>query len=251
MEENVIYKSKQKTIYLDGDKIIKAHDDLYDTSLVLNEALNQSKVYEAGISVPKVYEVKRYNNKLGIVMDYIDGENLENLIMNNPNDINKYMDIFVSTYHDFTSNKALNLNNSYGRIKNKIFSSELPANIKYGLFYKLREMEFARDVIHGDYIISNIIIDRQGKAVVLDWGHVAFGDRKLDMAITYALFELKGQEKLGELYLDKICELENIKKEQVFSELILAYIYIVDRYDEDIKNKIYNKIYEIIKSEEE
>jgi hypothetical protein len=36
----------------------------------------------------------------------------------------------------------------------------------------------------------------------------------------------------------------------VFKVLILAYVYIVDRYDEAVRKNIYKKIYEIIKSEE-
>ena len=46
-------------------------------------------------------------------------------------------------------------------------------------------------------------------------------------------------------------ELEGIDREQVLKVLILAYIYIVDRYDEATRKSIYNRIYEIIKSEEE
>lgn len=250
MEIKSIYEKGHKIVYKDGDKIIKTYDDSYDTSLVLNEALNQSKVYEAGISAPRVYEVKKVNDRLGIVMDFVEGENLEALVKRNEKDVIKYIDVFANTYHHLISNRTLNLNNSYGRIKNKIFASDLPANIKYGLFYKLREMEFSRDIIHGDYTLSNVIITKENNAVILDWGHVAFGDKKLDMAITYALFELEGRKDMGELYLDKMKEFENVDKAQVLKVLILAYIYIVDRYDETIRKNIYDKIYEIIKNEE-
>ena len=66
-------------------------------------------------------------------------------------------------------NKTLNLDSSYGRIKNKIFPSELPANIKKGLFYKLSEIQFSKDVIHGDYTFSNVILSKNGKAFILYW----------------------------------------------------------------------------------
>ena len=96
-------------------------------------------------------------------MDFIEGKDLEELISKNKNDEAKYIDLFAKAYHEMMQNKNLSLNNSYGRIKNKIFTSELPMNVKYGLFYKLREMEFARDVIHGDYTFSNIIVAKDGK----------------------------------------------------------------------------------------
>jgi tRNA A-37 threonylcarbamoyl transferase component Bud32 len=250
MEGSIIYESKRKIIYRDGDKAIKTYNDSYAVSQVLNEALNQAKVSEEGICVPKVYEVRKYNGRIGIVMDYIEGENLETIVSKNVNDAEKYIDLFANTYHGLVQNKNLKLNNSYGRIKNKIFASELPTNIKYGLFYKLREMEFSRDIIHGDYTFSNITITKDGKPVIFDWGHVAYGDKKFDIAITYALFELQGRKDWGELYLNKMKELDGVERDQVLKVLILAYVYIVDRYDEAIRKNIYDKIYEIIKNEE-
>lgn len=250
MEGIVIYESKRKIVYRDGDKAIKTYNETYALSQVLNEALNQAKVSEEGISVPKVYEVKRYNGRYGIVMDYIDGDNLETIVSKNVDGAEKYIDIFANTYHNLVQNNNLNLNNSYGRIKNKIFASELPANIKYGLFYKLREMEFSRDIIHGDYSFSNLVITKEGKPVIFDWGHVAYGAKQFDIAITYVLFELQDRKDLGELYLSKMKDLDGIDREQVLKVLILAYIYIVDRYDEPTRKNIYNRIYEILKSEE-
>ena len=117
MEGIVIYESKRKIVYRDGDKAIKTYNETYALSQVLNEALNQAKVSEEGISVPKVYEVKRYNGRYGIVMDYIDGENLETIVSKNVDDAEKYINLFANNYHELVQNKNLNLNNSYGRIK--------------------------------------------------------------------------------------------------------------------------------------
>ena len=250
MKENIIYQDERKIIFREGDRAIKTFNDTYDISQVLNEALNQAKIVEAGINTPAVYEVKRVNNRNGIVMDFIDGENLEDLISKNKKDETKYIDLFAKSYHEMTQNKSLSLNNSYGRIKNKIFNSELPMNVKYGLFYKLREMEFARDVIHGDYTFSNVIVSKDGKIYILDWSHVAYGAKEFDIAITYALFELQGRKDLAELYLSKLKVMDNVDESQVTKVLILAYIYIVDRYDEATQKNIYSKINEIIKSEE-
>jgi hypothetical protein len=79
---------------------------------------------------------------------------------------------------------------------------------------------------------------------------VAYGAKQFDIAITYALFELQDRKDLGELYLSKMKDLDGIDREQVLKVLILAYIYIVDRYDEPTRKNIYNRIYEILKSEE-
>ena len=249
MSEIILNQSAHKVSYLDNDKFIKTYDDTYTVSQVLNEALNQARVVEANILTPKVYEVKKYNDKLAIVMEYINGKDLQSLI-NSKKDIDKYLSIFVETQHKLFMSKVLHLNNSYGRIKNKIFATSLPANIQYGLFYKLREIEFLHDVMHGDYTLSNVILDKNDVPYVIDWSHTAFGDKKLDIAVSYALFELSNNNNLKDIYFDKICDIEKINKEDVLDKMILAYVYIVDRYDEATKKIIYDKIYEIIKNKE-
>ena len=250
MSEKIIAKNENKIIYQIDNKIIKTYCKPYDVTQVLNEALNQAKIAESGIHAPKVYEVKNFNDTLGIVMDYIKGETLDKLLNDDKSNSDKYLDIFTRTQHEIFLKKSEFLNNSYGRIKKKIFASELPMNIKYGLFYRLREMEFAKDIIHGDYTLSNVIISEDGTPYILDWGHVSFGDKKLDIAISYILFIIDGQNSLAEKYLDLICSLENISKEKIMKAMILAYIYIVDRYDESKRKNIYDKVYELIKLEE-
>ena len=111
-------------------------------------------------------------------------------------------------------------------------------------------MKFTRNVIHGDYILQNVIISETGIPYILDWGHVAFGNKILDIAISYILFKIEDENELAEKYLNLICKSEEVEKEQVLKALILAYVYIVDRYDKAMQKNIYDKIYELIKLEE-
>ena len=183
-------------------------------------------------------------------MDYIEGKLLSDYLTENEKEKDKYIELFASIHHELMNTSIVNLNNSYGRIKNKIFNSELAATTKYALFYKLKKMEFSYDTIHGDYNLSNVIISKEGKPYIIDWSHVSFGDRKFDIATTYAIFVVEDKEDIGNIYLDKICELEKIDKQYIFDKLIFAYIYIVDRYNKNIQDKIYDKMYDIIKDEE-
>ena len=68
---------------------IKIYNDSYATLQVLNEAFNQSKVSEAGINAPLVYAVKKYNDRYGIFMDYIEGDNLKEFLAKKENDVEK------------------------------------------------------------------------------------------------------------------------------------------------------------------
>ncbi len=250
-EKIKLSESHHKIIYRDGDKLYKTFSESYNISQILNEALNQAKVHEAGIHTPKVFGVGEYEGRNAIIMEYIDGEDLFSLLKKDKSKMDENMERFTKIHHEIMSNQFVSLINSYGKTKNKIFNSNLPANIKYSLFYKLRELDFTKDIIHGDFILSNVIIDKKGDFIVVDWAHAAYGNRKFDIAVSYALMDvLDGKNDIAECYIEKMCKLENVNKEQIFDLLPLAYVYIVDRFDDDKQKEIYDKIYQIIKLKE-
>ena len=72
--KKVIAVRTAKTVYRDGDKAIKVFGDEYKKSDILNEALNQARVEETGIPMPKLIEVCKLDGKWAIVSDYIEGK---------------------------------------------------------------------------------------------------------------------------------------------------------------------------------
>ena len=61
--EKVLAERKDKVIYKDGDKCIKVFDENYKKSDILNEALNQARVEETGLNIPKIHEVTKIDGK--------------------------------------------------------------------------------------------------------------------------------------------------------------------------------------------
>ena len=61
--EKVIAVRTNKMVYRDGDKAIKIFDDNFSKSDVLNEALNQARVEETGLNIPKILEVTKIDGK--------------------------------------------------------------------------------------------------------------------------------------------------------------------------------------------
>ena len=251
MEKVILSKSEYKTIYRVDDKVYKVFSDSYDISQVLNEALNQAKIYEAGIPTPKVYGVKKFEEGYGIEMDYVEGVDLFTLLHKDKTKMSEQLDKFTEIHHKILSNNSISLINSFNKIKNKIFSSNLNNNLKYGLLYKLKNIEFDQDVIHGDFVLSNVMLDKKGDFIVLDWAHTAYGNRKMDIAVSYALMDvLDGKNDIANMYIDKMCNIESIKKEDILDLLILAYVYIIDRFDENKQKVIYDRIDKIIEENE-
>ena len=82
--DRVIAVRNHKTIYRDGDKCIKVFDADYSKADVLNEALNQARIEETGLNIPKVLEVTMVEGKWAIVYEYIKGKTLAQLMEENP-----------------------------------------------------------------------------------------------------------------------------------------------------------------------
>ena len=67
--EKIIAARASKTIYRDGEMAIKVFDTDYSKADVLNEALNQARVEETTLNIPKIIEVTKLDGKWAIVYD--------------------------------------------------------------------------------------------------------------------------------------------------------------------------------------
>ena len=63
----IIAVRKNKTVYRDGDRCLKVFDSDFSKADILNEALNQARVEETGLNIPKVLEVTVIDGKWAIV----------------------------------------------------------------------------------------------------------------------------------------------------------------------------------------
>ena len=59
MAINEIATRPNKTVYRDGDLCYKVFVADYNKSDIFNEALNQTRVEETGLFIPKVHELKK------------------------------------------------------------------------------------------------------------------------------------------------------------------------------------------------
>ena len=65
--DRVIAVRNTKTIYRDGDKCVKVFNNNYSKADVLNEALNQARIEEIGLNIPKILEVTMVDGRWAIV----------------------------------------------------------------------------------------------------------------------------------------------------------------------------------------
>lgn len=204
--DKIIAVRTGKTIYKDGDKVVKVFDSDYSKADILNEALNQARIEETGLNIPKILGVDMIDGKWAIISEYISGKTMAQLMAENPDKFDEYLEKFVDIQIEVQSHKAPLLNKLKDKMNRKISAAELDATTRYELHTRLEGMPKHDKVCHGDFNPSNIIISEDGTPYILDWSHATQGNASADVARTYLLFCLSGDENTAKKYLNLFCE---------------------------------------------
>lgn len=204
--DKIIAVRTHKTIYRDGSNTIKLFDETYPTSFVLNEALNLSRVAEAGLRVPALHEVTKVDNRWAIVTEYIEGKTITQLMNERPEKQQEYMELFVDIQREINSHKCPLLSKLDDKMHQKISSTNLSATARYDLHTRLNALPKHDKLCHGDFTTSNVIITPDGTPYVIDWAHATQGNASADAARTYLRFYLAGEVGRAEQYLKLFCK---------------------------------------------
>lgn len=213
--DRVIAVRNAKTVYRDGDRCYKVFNEEYSKADILNEALNLARVEETGLHVPKLLEVCTVEGKWAIVYEYIEGKTLSQLMEENPEQKDQYLQQYVDIQLEIQSKSCPMLNRLKDKMNRKISEANLDATTRYDLHARLEQMPRHSKVCHGDFRPSNVIITKDGTPYVIDWSHVTQGNASADAARTYLLFWLKGDIDGAERYLDLFCEKSGTEKSYV------------------------------------
>ncbi len=213
--DRIIAVRNNKTIYRDGERALKVFDEKYSKADVLNEALNQARIEETGLNIPKILEVTIIEGKWAIVDEYIKGITLADLMKENPEKKDEYLNLFVELQLSMHAKTCAGLNKLKDKMNQKISETDLSATVRYDLHTRLEGMPKHNKVCHGDFNPSNIIIAEDGIPYILDWSHATQGNASADAARTYLLFWLNGDIDGARRYLDLFCEKSNTEKQYV------------------------------------
>jgi len=213
--DNVIATRSNKTIYRDGDACIKIFAEGYSKADVLNEALNQARIEETGLNIPKISSVTMIDGKWAIVSEYIEGKTLAQLMEEQPDKKDAYLEMLVDLQVQVQKKTCPLLNKLKDKMNRKISESTLDATTRYELHTRLEGMPKHNKVCHGDFNPSNIIIKNDGTPYILDWSHATQGNASADAARTYLLFCLNGDIEAANKYLDLFCQKSDTAKQYV------------------------------------
>lgn len=211
----ILAQRSKKVIYRDGDTVLKVFDSDFSKADILNEALNQARIEETGLNVPKLLEVSVIDGKWAIRTEYVPGKTLAKLMEENPDKLDEYLDLFVNIQKEIFAKEAPLLNKIKDKFNRKISASRFDATTRYELHTRLDSMKDHKKICHGDFTPSNIIITPGGDYYILDWSHVTQGNAAADAARTYMLFCLKGMDEVAEKYLNLFCKKTDTAKQYV------------------------------------
>lgn len=235
-----------KKIYRDGDRVIKVFDENYSKADILNEALNQARTEETNLNIPDILEVTKIDGNWAIILKFIDGKTLEELMKENPDKYDEYMELFVDIHLDVFKQKAPLLPRLKDKMFRQIAETKLNATTRYDLNMRLKSMREHDKVCHGDFNPSNIIIQEDGTPYILDWSHATQGNASADAARTYLLFYLDNDPESAEKYINMFClksdtpkqyvqkwipivaACQSIKEKEEERELLLRWVDVID-----------------------
>ncbi|MBR3267543.1 MAG: aminoglycoside phosphotransferase family protein [Oscillospiraceae bacterium] len=209
-EDRIITRRPNKIIYREGDTVVKLFNQDYSKASVLNEALNQARVEETDLNIPRIHEIfKTAEGEWAIRSDYIEGKTMQQLMDENPDKRDEYLKQLVELQMLIHTKRAPLLTKLKDKMHRKISSSKFEATVRFELHTRLEGMPNHKKVCHGDFNPSNVIIRPDGTPFIIDWAHATQGNASADVARTYLYLTLNGQEQLAKEYLKLFCKMSD------------------------------------------
>ncbi|MDE5667736.1 MAG: phosphotransferase [Clostridia bacterium] len=224
MNKQKIFSRADKEIYLADGNLVKVFGANYSKANILNEALNHARVEETDLNVPKLHAVQVVDGKWAIVLDYIEGKTLQQLMDERPEKEEEYLNLFVDLQRTVFSKTVPMLNKLKDKLQGRISATNpvLEATTRYDLHTRLDSMPKHTHLCHGDFNPTNIIITKDGTPYIIDWAHATQGNSSADVAQSYLLFYLAGKKELADKYLKLYC-----KKSDTAIQYVQRWIPIV------------------------
>ena len=236
---NPIAKGNTAEIYLYDNKIMKLFKDYLPNTESMNEAKKQKYAYSCGLSVPNVFEVTKIQNRQAIIMEYVKGDSIGDLLLNNLNEAEHYINICVNQQKKI---HAIRVNTDETeamgeRLERQIKSvHKLDENQKESILNKLHSIKFEPRLCHGDFHPFNLILSEKNVNII-DWVDACSGDIRADVFRTYLLYA-QSYIELAEMYLQIYCSNTNLTRDEIFQ---WAPVMIAARLSEKLspQNEVY------------
>jgi len=240
--DNPIARGNTANVYLDDNKIIKVFNGFFPENASMKEAYKQNYAYSCGLPVPKVLDVTVINGKQAIIMEYIMGESLGDLLLRDKEQAECYLSTSVDMQLKIHSITPDAIEPMYDKLYRQIEAvSIIDEKQKSYLLKKLDSFTFKSRLCHGDFHLFNLLV-AENQVFVIDWMDASSGDPRADVYRTYLLYSQFSSE-LAEIYLRLYCEKSGLNRTEIFQ---WAPIIAGARLSENVPSENSKRLIEIL-----
>ncbi|MCK1997929.1 aminoglycoside phosphotransferase family protein [Psychrobacillus psychrodurans] len=203
-------------IYLYENKIVKVFNDFLPDTESSYEANKQKFAHSCGLSVPKIFDVTTINGKQAIIMEFVKGKTIGNILSENMDQAEYYMNISIDIQRKIHMIGADSLEPMSLKLSRQIESAQqLDKRNKSALLQKMDTIIYKKRLCHGDFHMFNLIMSDNNLVTIIDWVDSSAGDIRADVYRTYLLYEQFSIE-LADMYLRLYCQKSGLSKDDIF-----------------------------------
>ncbi|WP_017473472.1 aminoglycoside phosphotransferase family protein [Amphibacillus jilinensis] len=193
-------------IYVYDNKVIKLFKSHFPREIATYERDKLMFVYQKGLPVPKPLSVDQIDGKDALVMAFIKGYTLGQLIESDQNQLDHYLALSIDVQQKMHQVDAEGLERMTDKLVRQIKAAELlTAAEKKELCVLLANQPMVSKLCHGDFHCYNLIQSKTD-ITIIDWLDASAGHPLADVCRTYLLysgFSSQIAEKYLTLYLEK------------------------------------------------
>lgn len=203
-------------IYLFDGKIVKVFRDHLPDNEAEYEAAKQTAAYSLGLPVPQLLDITRINGKKAIIMEYVQGTTLGDLMQQDASQIEPYMNLSVDIQIEMHSKSITSLELMTDKLTRQLNMAELlDETCKAKLLSHLDSLPIGTKLCHGDYHVFNLIKTKD-RIVIIDWVDATVGNPCADVYRSYLLYS-QYSPHLADRYLSIYCEKSSLTRDDIFA----------------------------------
>jgi aminoglycoside phosphotransferase (APT) family kinase protein len=203
-------------IFLYENKIAKVFNDFLPDTESSYEANKQKYAHSCGLSVPKIFDVTTIDGKQAIIMEFVKGKTIGDILSENMEQAECYMNISVDIQQKIHMIVADFLEPMSLKLSRQIESAQqLDKRHKSALLRKMDTITYKKRLCHGDFHMFNLIMSDNNHVTIIDWVDSSAGDLRADVYRTYLLYEQFSIE-LADMYLRIYCQKSGLSKDDIF-----------------------------------
>ncbi len=213
-EMTIIGSGAQADVYLHEKRAVKIYKPGYQYIESVDEAEFQNEAYCAGLPVPVVYGRTECNGRVAIIMEYIKGRPLGEIIQEDQTRVRDYLSLAVDLQLKIHSLETVNLPDQHDKLRTNIMENPyLDEMHQQKLINQLVQLDTGNQICHGDFHVQNLIQTEDGLKII-DWVDASSGNTLADVCRSYLLYLLY-RKQMAEPYLNLYCTKANVSRTSV------------------------------------